>query len=159
MRAIGKQISDYYRTETEEHALTVANQTQLTIILSIASIVAVCILISPIISRIEQRKYMGLKFFLNVEHNHLTILESQVREFLDLAFSDASVHTGATHQEGNAATTKGAHHTISHAHNMFVDNDRYNQDKDKIDGINQANAASESSSSHEGAGKDANKND
>lgn len=44
---------------------------------------------------------MGLKFFLNVEQAHLVLLDNQVREFLNLAFSDASVHTGTTHQEGN----------------------------------------------------------
>lgn len=101
MRSIGKTISDYYRSETEQHALSVAQTTQLTIIISIASIVLVCIFISPIICRIEQRKYMGLKFFLNVEPAHLVMLDNQIRDFLNLAFSDASVHTGATHQEDN----------------------------------------------------------
>ena len=54
-------------------------------------------MISPIICRIEERKFMGLKFFLNVEPAHILLLEAQVRDFLNLAFSDASVHTGATH--------------------------------------------------------------
>ncbi|TNV87499.1 hypothetical protein FGO68_gene6494 [Halteria grandinella] len=126
LRSIGKQISDFYRTETEEHALSVAKTTQLTIIISIASIVLVVILISPIISRIEQRKYMGLKFFLNVEPAHLILLESQVRDFLNLAFSDASVHTGTTHQENNVFDK----HVHKQNKNQFVENDKYNKDRD-----------------------------
>lgn len=69
---------------------------------------------------------MGLKFFLNVEHNHLLIMESQVREFLDLAFSDGSVHTGSTHQEGGVTRPGIGHAALSHAANMFIENDKYN---------------------------------
>lgn len=126
MRSIGKQISDFYRSETEQHALSVAQTTQLTIIISIASIVLVCILISPIICRIEQRKYMGLKFFLNVEPNHLILLETQIREFLNLAFSDASVHTGTTHQEDNV-NQKGFKR-MENFKNQYMDNEQYNKD-------------------------------
>lgn len=117
LRSVGKLISDNYRSETELHALSVAQQTQTTIIVSIASILLVCVAISPIICRIEQRKYMGLKFFLNVEHGHLILLESQVKEFLSLAFSDSSVHTGATHQE--MAQKQTGRHFMA---NMFYDN-------------------------------------
>ncbi len=42
---------------------------------------------------------MGLKFFLNVDHAHLQVLDNQVSEFLQLTFADASVHTASTHQE------------------------------------------------------------
>lgn len=88
MRAVGQNISDLYRSETEQHALSVAFQTELTIILSIVSILLVSVVISPVVCRIEERKYTGLKFFLNVEPSHILLLDLQVKEFLDLAFSD-----------------------------------------------------------------------
>lgn len=75
MRSEGKKISEQYRKETVDHALNVASQTQLTIIISIVAIVVVSVIISPIICRIEERKYMGLKFFLNVEPTHLLLLD------------------------------------------------------------------------------------
>lgn len=143
LRSVGKDISDFYRTETEEHALSVAKTTQMTIIISIASIALVVILISPIISRIEQRKYMGLKFFLNVEPGHLILLEQQVRDFLNLAFSDASVHTGTTHQENNVFDK---HNKLHSNKNQFVDNDRFNKDRDRDMG----QAQSDTSSSNNG---------
>jgi hypothetical protein len=78
MRSVSKVISDRFRQETVDHALSVASQTQLTIIISIVAIIIVSVIISPIICRIEERKYTGLKFFLNVEPSHLEILEDQV---------------------------------------------------------------------------------
>jgi hypothetical protein len=83
---MGKNISTLYREETTDHALSVAGKTQITIIVSIVSIVLVTLFISPIICRIEERKYLGLKFFLSVEHSHLAVLDSQVVEFFSLAF-------------------------------------------------------------------------
>jgi len=86
LRGVGKNISTYFREETTDHALSVAQKTQITIIISIVSIVLVTMIISPIICRIEERKYLGLKFFLSVEHNYLTVLDNQVTEFFQLAF-------------------------------------------------------------------------
>jgi hypothetical protein len=86
LRGMGKNISTYYREETTEHALSVAEKTQITIIVSIVSIVIVTVIISPIICRIEERKYLGLKFFLSVEHEHLAELDMQISEFFQLAF-------------------------------------------------------------------------
>ncbi len=64
LRGEGKIISTYYREETCGHALKVAEQTQLTIIISIVAIVVVSLIVSPIFCRIEERKYMAVKFFL-----------------------------------------------------------------------------------------------
>ena len=83
---MGKNISTYYREETTEHAVSVAEKTQITIIVSIVSIVIVTVIISPVICRIEERKYLGLKFFLSVEHEHLAELDMQISEFFQLAF-------------------------------------------------------------------------
>ena len=41
-----------------------------------------------------------------MDPSHLEILEDQVQDFLQQAFSDASVHTGATSQELNVIKDK-----------------------------------------------------
>jgi multidrug efflux pump subunit AcrB len=45
----------------------VAEKTLLTIILSIVSITVVSLIITPMMCRIEMRKFIGLRFFLLVE--------------------------------------------------------------------------------------------
>lgn len=57
----------------------------------------VSLVISPILARIEERKYIGLKFFIYVEHKYVQDLLFNCDSFLSLAFSDSSVHTGNTH--------------------------------------------------------------
>lgn len=84
LRGDGKIISTQYRLETNAHALKVADQTQLTIIISIVAIVLVSLIISPIFCRIEERKYMGLKFFLQVKNKDMATLDEQVCEFMQL---------------------------------------------------------------------------
>ena len=53
MRSVSKILSDRFRQETVDHALSVASQTQLTIIISIVAIILVTGIISPILCRID----------------------------------------------------------------------------------------------------------
>ena len=101
-------LAALYKEETEQNALDVAQKTLITIVVSIGAILVVSMVISPIICRIEERKYTGLKFFLNVEHAHITHHDQQDRDFLALAFQEASVRTNndATSGEGDAARLK-----------------------------------------------------
>lgn len=55
LRSQGNVISTEFRLETNEHALNVASKTQITIIVSIVSIILVTLIISPIICRIQER--------------------------------------------------------------------------------------------------------
>lgn len=74
LRYYDQVYSNKYKEETIEHALSVTTQTQITIIISIAAIFIVSIVISPVLCRMEERKYIGLKFFIFVEHSHIAIL-------------------------------------------------------------------------------------
>jgi hypothetical protein len=49
---MGNEISAQFRNETDDHALNVAAKTEITIIVSIVSIILVTLIISPIICRI-----------------------------------------------------------------------------------------------------------
>jgi hypothetical protein len=52
LRSMGNEISAQFRNETDDHALNVAAKTEITIIVSIVSIILVTLIISPIICRI-----------------------------------------------------------------------------------------------------------
>ena len=88
MRNYDQVFSNHYKNETIDHALSVTSQTQITIIISIVAIVIVSGIVSPIMSKIEERKYIGLKFFVHVQHTHIVILLQSCENFMNLAFLD-----------------------------------------------------------------------
>ena len=55
--------------------------------------------ISPIISKIEERKFMSLRFFISINGNQIGLLIKQASDFLSLAFAEVSVHTVLTQLE------------------------------------------------------------
>lgn len=52
--------------ETKEHSLENINLAKITMILSFGSILLVSLVVSPIISKTEERKYLALNYFLNI---------------------------------------------------------------------------------------------
>ena len=76
LRSVGKTIADFYKDETSQSALDVASKTQITIIVSIISIIVVAAIISPIFCRIEDRRFLALKFFLNVKQKDVQLLDN-----------------------------------------------------------------------------------
>ena len=63
------------------------------------------VIVSPVVCRIEERKYLGLRFFLEVEQTHIRVMLGNCEEFQGL-MAGHEARKGEGQKEGSDSGSK-----------------------------------------------------
>eukprot|EP00347_Sterkiella_histriomuscorum_P019049 403343159 len=89
-------LDDMYNEQINSYAYSTIDQTQITILISIFTIIGVFIVVTPIISLIQDRQFTALIFFVEIPKNKIQSLVDQTQHCLNQLLSESDV--GSLHE-------------------------------------------------------------